>query len=168
VTAITLSRATMRNIRQNLVFAFGYNTLGIPIAAGVLYPAIGMLLSPIIAAGAMALSSLSVVTNANRLRRFDAAKAADVVHARRIGTHGTIARDPAVEGRVQPPRERAREAGTGRVQDPVCGMAIDPAGAAATAKHAGQTYWFCSDGCREKFVRSPDVYVSSAPAMHEA
>jgi len=70
VTAITLSRATMRNIRQNLVFAFGYNTVGIPIAAGVLYPAIGLLLNPMIAAGAMALSSLSVVGNANRLRRF--------------------------------------------------------------------------------------------------
>jgi Cu+-exporting ATPase len=70
VTAITLSRATMRNIRQNLVFAFGYNTLGIPIAAGLLYPFIGVLLSPILAAAAMALSSLSVVTNANRLRRW--------------------------------------------------------------------------------------------------
>jgi len=72
VTAIALSRATMRNIRQNLVFAFGYNTVGIPIAAGALYPAIGLLLSPMIAAAAMALSSLSVVGNANRLRRFRA------------------------------------------------------------------------------------------------
>ncbi|HWB36256.1 MAG TPA: heavy metal translocating P-type ATPase, partial [Rugosimonospora sp.] len=70
VTAIDLSRATMRNIRQNLGFAFGYNAIGIPIAAGALYPAFGLLLSPMIAALAMALSSLSVVTNANRLRRF--------------------------------------------------------------------------------------------------
>jgi len=67
--AALLSRATMRNIRQNLVFAFGYNALGIPIAAGVLYPAFGWLLSPIIAAAAMSLSSVSVVTNALRLRR---------------------------------------------------------------------------------------------------
>ncbi|MDH4323280.1 MAG: heavy metal translocating P-type ATPase, partial [Betaproteobacteria bacterium] len=67
--AAALSRATMRNIRQNLVFAFGYNALGIPIAAGVLYPAFGLLLSPIIAGAAMAASSLSVVTNALRLRR---------------------------------------------------------------------------------------------------
>jgi Cu+-exporting ATPase len=64
-----LSHATMRNIRQNLVFAFGYNALGIPIAAGVLYPAFGLLLSPIFAGAAMALSSVSVVTNALRLRR---------------------------------------------------------------------------------------------------
>jgi P-type Cu+ transporter len=70
VTAIRLSRATMRNIRQNLFLAFAYNTVGIPIAAGLLYPFLGIRLSPIIAAAAMAASSLSVVTNANRLRRF--------------------------------------------------------------------------------------------------
>jgi len=64
-----LSRATMRNIRQNLTFAFGYNALGIPVAAGVLYPAFGLLLSPVFAGAAMALSSVSVVTNALRLNR---------------------------------------------------------------------------------------------------
>jgi len=68
--ALSLSGATMRNIRQNLVFAFGYNALGIPIAAGVLYPFVGLQLSPMIAAAAMAASSLSVVGNANRLRRW--------------------------------------------------------------------------------------------------
>jgi Cu+-exporting ATPase len=68
-TAIGMSRATMRNIRQNLVLAFGYNTIGIPVAAGLLYPFFGIVLSPTIAAAAMALSSLSVVTNAGRLRR---------------------------------------------------------------------------------------------------
>lgn len=70
VTAIRLSKATVRNIKQNLFFAFVYNTLGIPIAAGVLYPFTGMLLSPIVASAAMTLSSVSVVTNALRLRRF--------------------------------------------------------------------------------------------------
>jgi len=72
VTAITLSGATMHNIRQNLVFAFAYNTAGIPIAAGVLYPFFELQLSPIIAAAAMAMSSLSVVLNANRLRTWPA------------------------------------------------------------------------------------------------
>src|SRR5262249_36750546 len=71
VTAIEISRATMRNVRQNLVGAFGYNTLGIPVAMGVLYPFIGLLLSPLIAAAAMAFSSVTVVTNANRLRLFE-------------------------------------------------------------------------------------------------
>ncbi|HEU0074340.1 MAG TPA: heavy metal translocating P-type ATPase, partial [Dehalococcoidia bacterium] len=70
VTAISLSRATMRNIRENLFFAFVYNAAGIPLAAGVLYPFLGWQLSPIVAAAAMALSSLSVVTNANRLRTY--------------------------------------------------------------------------------------------------
>jgi P-type Cu+ transporter len=68
VRARHLSRATVRNIWQNLVFAFGYNALGIPVAAGVLYPVAGLLLSPLIAALAMSLSSLSVITNALRLR----------------------------------------------------------------------------------------------------
>jgi Cu+-exporting ATPase len=70
VTAISLSRATMRNIRQNLFFALAYNSIGIPVAAGILYPFFGIRLSPAIAAAAMALSSLSVVGNANRLRRY--------------------------------------------------------------------------------------------------
>jgi Cu+-exporting ATPase len=68
VRARKLSRAVMRNIQQNLVFAFGYNTLGVPVAAGLLYPFFGILLSPVFAAAAMALSSFSVVVNALRLR----------------------------------------------------------------------------------------------------
>jgi Cu+-exporting ATPase len=67
--AIRLSRATMRNIRENLFFAFLYNALGIPLAAGVLYPFFGILLSPIIAGAAMSLSSVSVIGNALRLRK---------------------------------------------------------------------------------------------------
>jgi len=69
VQAIRLSRAVMRNIRQNLFFAFAYNALGIPVAAGVLYPFFGLLLSPVIAGAAMSLSSVSVIANALRLRR---------------------------------------------------------------------------------------------------
>jgi len=68
VTAIEISKATMRNVRQNLFGAFIYNGLGLPIAMGLLYPFIGVLLSPLIAAAAMAASSVTVVTNANRLR----------------------------------------------------------------------------------------------------
>ena len=71
VRARRLSRATMRNIRQNLFFAFVYNGLGVPVAAGVLYPAFGILLSPIIAAAAMSFSSVSVVGNALRLNRVE-------------------------------------------------------------------------------------------------
>jgi Cu+-exporting ATPase len=71
VTAIEISKATMRNVRQNLIGAFGYNVLGIPLAMGALYPLFGLLLSPLIAAAAMAFSSVTVVTNANRLRFFE-------------------------------------------------------------------------------------------------
>ena len=78
VTAVEVSRATLRNIRQNLFGAFVYNVLGIPVAAGALYPLTGMLLSPIIAGAAMAASSITVVTNANRLRFFEPRTAREV------------------------------------------------------------------------------------------
>jgi Cu+-exporting ATPase len=71
VRAIKLSRSTMRNIRQNLFFAFVYNALGVPIAAGALYPFTGLLLSPMIASAAMTFSSVSVITNALRLRNLE-------------------------------------------------------------------------------------------------
>ena len=149
ITAITLSRATMRNIRQNLLFAFLYNTVGIPIAAGVLYPPFGLLLSPMIAAAAMALSSLSVITNANRLRSYQPA---------------TLATPPAVPAgklRVEIIEHKmGKQWERGQVQDPVCGMDIDPDGAAATAEHKGQTYYFCSTACHDKFKADPEKYVS--------
>jgi Au+-exporting ATPase len=74
--AIALSRATMANIRQNLFWAFAYNTALIPLAAGVLWPAFGILLSPVFAAGAMAMSSVFVLGNALRLKRFAPQKGA--------------------------------------------------------------------------------------------
>jgi Cu+-exporting ATPase len=72
VTAIALSKATIRSVKQNLFWAFIYNVIGIPIAAGLLYPFTGWLLSPIIASAAMSLSSVSVVANSLRLRSFRA------------------------------------------------------------------------------------------------
>ncbi len=71
VRAIRLSRATMKNIRQNIFFAFVYNLAGVPLAAGVLYPVWGMLLSPMIASAAMTFSSVSVIANALRLRHVE-------------------------------------------------------------------------------------------------
>ncbi len=153
VTAITLSRSTMRNIRQNLFLAFVYNGIGIPIAAGVLYPFIGIQLSPMIAAGAMAASSLSVVANASRLRRW---------HPRPIDTTklGTPT-EPIVEVGQDETLALEHE----QVTDPVCGMTIDAADAAATAEHDGTTYHFCSASCHDTFTADPTAY-SSGPPTH--
>ncbi len=135
VTAIRLSRATMRNIRQNLFFAFAYNVVGIPIAAGALYPFVGLRLSPMIAAGAMALSSLSVVSNANRLRRFKQQSPAVTAPA--------AVTEPLVEVSAPQPEMAV---------DPVCGMEVDPTEAAATVEIDGSAFHFCSIGCRDQFL----------------
>ena len=151
VTAIGLSRATMRNIRQNLFFALAYNAIGIPVAAGVLYPAFGIRLSPIIAAAAMAASSLSVVGNANRLRRY---------HPAPLPETSEVQAEPQVET----PASRAGEnetGTTGPVTDPVCGMTVDP----ATAEHrrAGSgTVYFCSAHCAAAFDIDPGRYAVAA------
>jgi P-type Cu+ transporter len=84
----------MRNIRQNLFFALAYNGIGIPVAAGILYPFFGIQLSPVIAAAAMALSSLSVVSNASRLRRYRRPP---------LPPAGRIDADPHVEPQVETP-----------------------------------------------------------------
>ncbi len=141
-----LSHATMRNIRQNLFLAFVYNGLGIPIAAGVLYPFIGVQLSPMIAAAAMAASSLSGVGNASRLRRW---------HPHHIDTTKLpSAIDPTVEVGADEPTQPQT------VTDPVCGMSIDPTTAAAHADHQDQTYHFCSQHCHDTFAANPDQYAS--------
>ncbi len=168
VTAVDLSRATMRNIKQNLSFAFLYNTLGIPVAAGALYPAFGITLSPIIAAGAMALSSLSVVANANRLRRFvpkplPPVDISAVVPTVEIGgvtepIHHTHRKEPSMFGK--------KKSTTAKVVDPICGMKIDPSTAAATREDDGTTFYFCSTGCAQTFDADPHRY-SQAHAGHQ-
>jgi Cu+-exporting ATPase len=149
VTAISLSRATMRNIRQNLFFALAYNAIGIPVAAGILYPLLGIRLSPIIAAAAMALSSLSVVGNANRLRRY---------HPSPLPPVGQIHAEP----RVETPSDRT-DTITAPVTDPVCGMRVDPAAAAGHRGTGPDTVHFCSAGCAAAFDADPGRY-AGAPA----
>ncbi|MCX5336710.1 heavy metal translocating P-type ATPase [Streptomyces sp. NBC_00140] len=163
VTAVRLSRATMRNIRQNLFFALIYNAVGIPLAAGALYPIWGIRLSPIIAAAAMALSSLSVVTNSGRLRRW------------RPTPLPTTAPAP-VEPRVETAADRtAPEAGADHqhdhpttVVDPVCGMRLDPATAAERRATATAGLYFCSPQCAAAYDTAPDRYrIPAAGGTHE-
>jgi len=149
VTSVGLSRSTMRNIRQNLFFAFVYNALGIPVAAGALYAATGLLLSPIIAAAAMALSSLSVVANANRLHGFRASA---------LPPEGETIDRVSVE--VHDHEERKEEATMATVKDLVCGMDIDPATAAASEEYEGTTYYFCSENCHRQFVAAPERFAA--------
>ena len=149
VTAIRLSRATMRNIRQNLFFALAYNTVGIPIAAGVLYPVLGIRLSPMIAAAAMALSSLSVVTNANRLRRWQPIALPDT-------------QPPTVEPHVETGSRQTAAVRQPESVDPVCGMTVDPATAAAHRTVDEVSYHFCSAGCAASFDADPALYTTPA------
>src|SRR5262249_36870864 len=141
VTAISLSRATMRNIRQNLFFALAYNAIGIPVAAGILYPFLGIRLSPAIAAAAMALSSLSVVGNANRLRRY---------HPAPLPPAGSGFRVDA-----EPQVETPASAEPALVTDPVCGMTVDPATAAEHRGTGPDTVYFCSAGCAAAYAVEP-------------
>ena len=142
-TAMRLSRATMRVIRQNLAWAFGYNILLIPVAAGLLYPLAGLLLSPALAAGAMALSSVSVVANSLRLRAFRS---------------GTTNGEPMNELELRP-----------MATDPVCGMEVNREVATAqglTAEHAGETYFFCGRGCKLDFDDEPAKFFDPSYQPH--
>ncbi|MBW3087540.1 heavy metal translocating P-type ATPase [Bifidobacterium sp. 82T24] len=167
VTAIDLAHATMRNIRQNLGFAFGYNGIGIPVAAGVLYPFTGMLLNPMIAGAAMACSSLSVVTNAGRLNGFDPER----VRPYRISIPEHHHRKGAIMALFSRKSEEGHMGhaghGMGGMQmhhggsetDPVCGMSVDPAKAAASHDYNGKTYYFCGPGCAAAFAKHPEDFV---------
>ncbi len=148
VTAITLSRSTMRNIKENLVFAFAFNTIGIPIAAGLLYPFFGITLSPMIAAAAMALSSLSVTANANRLRAYQ--RPALAAAGAPVGENQTM-----IDVQKYEPEE-AKDMAT--VKDVVCGMDIDPNTASSQMEYQGKTYYFCSSACHDKFIAEPEKY----------
>jgi Cu+-exporting ATPase len=149
VTAISLSRATMRNIRQNLFFALAYNAIGIPVAAGILYPVAGIRLSPMIAAAAMALSSLSVVGNANRLRRYQPAP---------LPPAGRVDDEPQVETPVsaEPGQDEAVP-----VIDPVCGMTVDSATAAEHRGTGADAVYFCSAGCAAAFDADPGQHAAA-------
>jgi Cu+-exporting ATPase len=160
ITAIDLSRATMRNIRQNLVFAFGYNLVGIPLAAGVFYNAFGVMLSPMIAALAMALSSLSVVSNSNRLRRFSPAPEAILrtpIPASNAEPTVEVGNHEELEHTMSHMNEPHQAAST-LVTDPVCGMTIDPTTAFAAREYEGTMFYFCSAGCVSKFEADPHHY----------
>jgi len=160
ITAVDLSRATMRNIKQNLVFAFLYNGIGIPIAAGALYPAFGITLSPMIAAAAMALSSLSVVTNANRLRSFNAHPVPDVVRVPATDPVVEIGRDEE-DNPTTTTMEEDMFKKSAKVTDPICGMSIDAATAADTVEYEGATYHFCSSHCAATFKADPAKYAAA-------
>ncbi|MEU3173853.1 HAD-IC family P-type ATPase [Streptomyces sp. NPDC007000] len=176
VTAIRLSHATMRNIRQNLFFALICNAVGVPLAAGALYPLWGIRLSPIIAAAAMALSSLSVVTDASRLRRWHTsplpAATAQPVEPR---VESAADRTPALtataahEHHHQPEPAVGEEPQPGiedRAVDPVCGMHLNPSTATERHDTDNGSYFFCSAQCAAAFDAHPDHYL--APAGNRA
>lgn len=169
VTTIDLSDRTMRNIHQNLGFALGYNGLGIPVAAGVLYPLWHVLLSPMIAGAAMAFSSLSVVLNANRLHAFVPNHAKPVRRGARTplnlrftlpsqtpqscGTHTDCQHESTTEHEHKEHTMAHQE-----YIDPICGMVVDPKDAADTRVYDGRTIYFCSKHCAGVFDEDPAKY----------
>src|SRR2546427_3414706 len=171
VTAIKLSRSTMRNIRQNLFFAFAYNIVGIPIAAGILYPFLGVRLSPMIAAGAMALSSLSVVSNSNRLRGFKPKPIPSVAVPFAAGPKVEVGRHDAAPSSHHAQSGRGDDV-TGKTTaiDPVCGMTVDIATAEYRSLRDGEAYYFCAAGCMASFDKDPEKFIGAGnkgePASH--
>ncbi|MDD6374087.1 MAG: HAD-IC family P-type ATPase [Bifidobacteriaceae bacterium] len=160
LTAMNLSRATMRNIRENLTFAFMYNIIGIPLAAGMLYPVTGWLLSPMIAGVAMALSSVCLVLNANRLR--NARVAADLSNAMPQHSQSTVIVD-SQETRSQKGTSMFHFGSAKKTEstfvDPVCGMTVGAD--SQTADYKGTTYHFCSTHCVDEFKKNPDQFINA-------
>ena len=142
VASMELSSKTMSKIKQNLFWAFAYNTAGIPIAAGILYPAFGILLAPIIAAGAMAFSSVSVVTNSRLLKRY-------VPEVKRLRVEQEV---------LEPPRPQKEEVKQVAI-DPICKMEVDPETAAGEYEYKGKKYYFCAVGCMNRFQENPEKYI---------
>jgi Cu+-exporting ATPase len=145
VTAISLSRRTMKTIKQNLFWAFAYNTALIPVAGGILYLVFGNsgvpsglnfilgdygFLNPILAAAAMAASSITVVSNSLRLKRFKPSGVAEPISG-----------------------------GNKMVVDPVCKMEIGESTAVATSDYKGKKYYFCAMGCKKAFDKDPEKYL---------
>jgi Cu+-exporting ATPase len=155
VTAIALSKRTLRTIKQNLFWAFAYNTALIPIAAGVLYLVFGQsmtptglrfflgdfgFLNPMLAALAMAASSLTVVSNSLRLKRFRPTMFAESTP-------------------VEKPVKKIKEEEPVMVIDPVCKMEVNENSAAATSEYKGKTYYFCALACKKSFEADPEKYL---------